>query len=410
MHTFTKEDFREALLLSIHELARNTSTPHVYAAPLATRITKHLRAKLEDAGKKEEAEGLKLTGRIFGPVLFENSSPAALKFRDFLKAFSEEVEVYRGPRGDMVKLVNPRFDPRSLDSRALVHEYHSLLRKYIKSISKEPRSKDVPANQLALRLKKMAKEQGTRFDLKLIGYSSLSEWLQAVPGVDVHTVDGVARVVWQNQDFGSADFLNGAERTGYLLVDATDTLFTICDLLGGEEPSPNQMPDWGKVLRYCRNRWSSIGSWEGRYLAGLLPEEARRQKSFFNYLQDIGYRVLRLSSVEGQDPEESRSNRALVSKEGLEKAVNLLEEVGSPDGLLVVGHHESLGPVLEKRLQNRPSGLTGVIGFKRKMPEQLLALQDRGLLIIDIEKDCRAFNAPIEESLQLEDLTAELVL
>lgn len=50
----------------------------------------------------------------------------------------------------------------------------------------------------------------------------------------------------------------------------------------------------------------------------------------------------------------------------------------------------------------RAGRLTRVMGFLEKMPPELLQLKRRGLVVIDLERDCHAFSRPLKRALGID--------
>src|SRR2546428_1943653 len=95
--------FAELLTQALREFTEKQGRDVVYAAPLANRVRELLRVRLGD----DKAE---LDGRFFGPALYSELSQvdhANLKFRDFLDAFPDVVEVFPTPSGDRVRILDP---------------------------------------------------------------------------------------------------------------------------------------------------------------------------------------------------------------------------------------------------------------------------------------------------------------
>jgi hypothetical protein len=141
-----REFFWQLLSESSHELAERTGSDVIFAAPLATLIQRKLRQKLAD-------DSLELAGPIYGPALFPELLPEAygtLKFRAFLEVFPDLVEVFRGPSGDMVRVVK---GGQAVKADELRVRYRELLSQAMRELAQECNELTVPAVQLAKHLK-----------------------------------------------------------------------------------------------------------------------------------------------------------------------------------------------------------------------------------------------------------------
>ena len=109
----SKTTFRQALLTATEELANEQQRDIIFAAPLALRVLERLKRAIGEEKARELAGNLgerqlKLTGSLFGESLCPTVPPEerpALKFRQFLEAFPDIVQVFKGPSGDMVRLL-----------------------------------------------------------------------------------------------------------------------------------------------------------------------------------------------------------------------------------------------------------------------------------------------------------------
>jgi uncharacterized protein len=399
----TREDLKQTLAEAAADIADEQQRDIVFAAPLAVRVAHRLAERL---GERDS----KLTGALFGPILYPNDPPEkwhALKFRHFLEAFPDVVQVFKGPSGDMVRLLKPSArDPGDLNRR-----YRMLLLDTLSGLLRDHQIESIPANQLAIWMKKKM----PAFNVSHLGYSSLSEWLENVPEVNVKHVEGIVRVRFSDAapQAGLASMPHAAElRPAYFLVDSTDLHAVMHEILEAK-PTQAQLPDWAKVLQYCRDRWPNF-DWRCRYFMALTPAEHRTVQGLINYLQAVSFKVVKLNlQDEGSSFEELRQARAQTTLGGLEKALRIIRDEGQPGAVLVASHNAGLGGPLAALLgATDPDREVGVVGLSEKMPAEYLALKNQGLRVIDLERDCHAFKKPLNRSLgyDLEDIPADEIL
>jgi hypothetical protein len=421
-----RQIFGRALQEAGEKMVADQGKNPVFAAPLAVRVLARLKNLLSDDDIRSifarigplDKEKIKLTGNIFGPFLYPNLGPeewSTLKFRDFLLAFPDVVKVHeRESSGDMVQILTTSAEDRV----ELGNNYRSLLLRTLK----EQLARSVggvagvgavtpliPINQLAIWMNRA----DTAFNVARLGYSSFLEWLQKVPEVKISDEDGVIRVgeVHASNSPGSTE-TGPITRTAYLLVDGCDLISTVHEILGSK-PIQSQLPDWGKVLQFCRDKWPNM-DWRGRYFIAQTPDEHHSMEGFTHYLEAVGFKVRSLNFDDnGYTFEESRSARNQVSQRGLEKGLQIISSEATPSVLLVASHSAVLKPLLEELLHKRGAQCqVGVLGFPEKMPRHLTALKRERLLIFDLESDCRAFKKPLKRSfgIDVEDIKAEDVL
>jgi hypothetical protein len=380
-----REFFWQLLSEASHELAERNGTDVIFAAPLATLIQRKLRQKLAD-------NTLELAGPIYGPALFPELPPAAhggLKFRNFLEVFPDLVEVFRGPSGDMVRVVKGSQEVKVEELRA---RYRGVLVQAMHELSTERNELIVPAVQLAKRLKKL----DLGFEPRRVGHSSLVDWLERQTDlIDVshREYGGRVRLLDSKPQANTAEQDPSMPQVGYLLVDSSDMLAALHGILGGK-PSGDQLPQWANLLRFCREQ-IRLAEWRARYFMTLGKSPADNTEGFKTYLEAVGFKVVQLVlggealSMEALLEERLKANRTAVGK--------MLAAISNRTAhVFVVSHSESIAAPLLELLKCRMCGVRiGVVGFPERMGDGLLKLKDSGLLIIDIERDAKVFKQPI---------------
>ena len=380
--------FWQVLFEASHELAERNGRDVIFAAPLANLIQQKLRRKLAD-------ENLELAGPLYGPALFPDLAPTAysgIKFRSFLEAFPDLVEVFRGPSGDMVRVVKGAQEGKAEE---LALKYRDLLNRAMQEISLERGEDTVPAVQLAKRLKKF----DPAFEPKRAGYASLVDWLEGqkdIVEVTHREFGGRVRLLKPTAKAEpSVPAGAGAQQVlaGYLIVDSSDILAALHGVLGGK-PTGTQLPEWSNLLRFFREHFPGA-EWKGRYFMTLGKSPADTTEGFKGYLEAIGFKVIQLAlGAEDRTVEELVEERLKANRVAVAKMLTAVMDQGAH--VFVVSHSESAVMPLEKLLESRAPGASiGVVGFPERMAEGILALKKSGLTVFDIERDARVFKQPV---------------
>jgi hypothetical protein len=375
----------QVLFEASHELAEKHGRDVIFAAPLANLVQQKLRRKLADAT-------LELAGPLYGPALFPDLPPAAyggLKFRSFLESFPDLVEVFRGPSGDMVRILKAAQEQKVEE---LAARYRDLLLKAMHEISQDRNEPFVPAVQLAKRLKKL----DAGFDPRRAGYASLVDWLEGqkdIVEVSHREFGGRVRLTNSTSAAQLSATKTSAVAVGYLVVDSADMLSVLHGVLGGK-PAGGQLPEWSNLLRFFRERFPGT-EWKARYFMTLGKGPVDTTEGFKGYLEAVGFKVIQL--VMGDDIlplEQMLEERAKANRTAVSKMLNAIPKTGSH--VFVVSHNDSIALPLLQLLDSRgPEVSIGVVGFPERMAEGVIRLKASGLMIFDIERDARAFKQPI---------------
>jgi hypothetical protein len=380
--------FWQMLFEASHELAERNGRDVIFAAPLANLIQQKLRRKLAD-------ENLELAGPLYGPALFPDIPATAyggLKFRTFLEAFPDLVEVFRGPSGDMVRVLKAAQEGKVEE---LAVKYRDLLRRAMQEISLERGEETIPAVQLAKRLKKF----DPAFDPKRAGYTSLVDWLESqkdIVEVTHREFGGRIRLLSPASE-SEAALLGGVGAqtvpAGYLIVDSADIIATLHTVLGGRPTGP-QLPEWSLLLRFFKERFPGV-EWKGRYFMTLGKSPADTTEGFKGYLEAVGFKVIQLAlGSEILSREELLEERVNANRIAVAKMLSVVDSRTSH--VFVVSHSESVAAPLSRLLELKGPGVSvGVVGFPEKCTESVLRLRQSGLTIFDIERDAKLFKQPV---------------
>jgi uncharacterized protein len=163
----------------------------------------------------------------------------------------------------------------------------------------------------------------------------------------------------------------------YLLIDGENLDATLGSNLLGRKPQPDERPRWDRVLDFARRTW-------GRPVKALFFMNASAGSlpmGFVQALQAIGLRPVPLSGPPG----------VKVVDVGIQR---MLSAVGGTDGWVMLGSHD--GDFLEE-----VDGLLGgdrrvaLLAFRELVSTRYADLTGRGLTVLDLEDDARAFNQPL---------------
>ncbi len=377
--------FWQMLFDASHELAEKHGRDVIFAAPLANLIQQKLRRKLAK-------DDLELTGALYGPALFPDLSSTAhsgLKFRNFLESFPDLVEVFRGPSGDMVRVVKAA---QELKVEELAARYRDLLVRAMQELSRERNEPSVPAVQLVKRLKKF----DPVFEPKRAGYTSLVDWLEGqkdLVEVSHREFGGRVRLTDMTANVQLPAAKASSVAIGYVFVDSADMLTALHVILGGKPAGP-QLPEWSHLLRFLRERFPGT-EWRGRYFMTLGKSPADTTEGFKGYLEAVGFKVIQLALPGDMRPlEEMLEERCKANRVAVAKMLGAVAGQGAH--VFVVSHNESIALPLSTLLESKRSDVSvGVIGFPERMAESVLRLNESGLTVFDIERDAKLFKQPV---------------
>jgi hypothetical protein len=376
-----REFFSDLLDQALREFTEKQGRDVVYAAPLANRVRELLRVKSGD----DKAE---LSGTLFGPALYPELNAverAGLKFRDFLDAFPQAVEVFQTPSGDRVKVLDTEHAKRVDD---LGTRYKGILIGALQDLVQFRKEPTVPTVQLIKWLKKRDPE----FDIRKLGFTSLADWLESLRDTVELThreFGGRVRFVEKPLAEQTPTSTPPLVSTGYLLVDSVDILSALHELLG-TKPSQSQLPDWGQLVRFVQQRVPA-GTWKGLYFMAIQQQQMDSLEGFRSYLEAVGYAVIPLAS-EGDPLDMARKlkERASATVSAIKRMLTALK--GQKGHVLVVSHSTEIVEELSELLKARaPEVQIGVLCIPEMLPERLRRLRDSGLAIFDLEKEAGVF-------------------
>jgi putative heme uptake system protein len=384
MKKLDKLFFGDVLKSASHEMAEKQGRDIIFAAPLANLVQKMIRSRLAN-------ENLQLDGRVYGQALFPHLSPvehAGLKFRNFLEAFPDLVEVFRGPSGDMVRIVQSGQAQKVEES---LPRYRELLTKAMRELTEIRDESLVPGVQLSKWFKKHVPE----FDPKRLGADSFLDWLEKQSDlVEVsHREFGGRICLLERKTVPDTAKIQTNTPLGYLLVDSVDMLSALHALLGAK-PSAQQLPDWGQLLNFVRKRFPA-DEWKGRYFMTLGRNPTDSTDGFKAYLEAVGYKVIQLAIDSEPIPlEMALQERSQVNREAVAKMIQAL--AGQNAHVLAVTHSDAMTLSLSRLLERKSAqSVVGVVGFPERMAEGILCLKQSGLVVLDADRDVKLFKQSI---------------
>ncbi len=164
--------------------------------------------------------------------------------------------------------------------------------------------------------------------------------------------------------------------TTYLLVDGENIDATLGASILGRRPRPEERPRWDRLLDFARERWDQEPT--GLFFLAATTE---LPMSFVQALLSIGYRPVPLTGAPGEKVVDIAIQRTMEALEARSSDVMLV----SNDGDFTEG--------VERLLDGRRR--VAVLGFTEFRNSTFTALGGRGLELLDLEYDARAFTAPL---------------
>lgn len=163
----------------------------------------------------------------------------------------------------------------------------------------------------------------------------------------------------------------------YLLIDGENLDATLGGNLLGRKPQPDERPRWDRVLEFARSTWDRPvkALFFMNASAGTLP------MGFVQALQAMGIRPVPLSGPPG----------VKVVDVGISR---MLGAIGGTEGWVMLGSHD--GDFLDE-----VDALLGgdrrvaLLAFRELVSTRYAELTSRGLQVLDLEDDARAFNLPL---------------
>lgn len=181
--------------------------------------------------------------------------------------------------------------------------------------------------------------------------------------------------------------MSDSEPVTYLLVDGENLDATLGSSLLGRKPHPDERPRWDRVLEYVRTTWQRPvkGLFFMNASTGFLP------MGFVQALVAIGFRPVPLSAPPG----------VKVVDVGIQK---MLGAISGTDGWVVLGSHDGdfldeVGALLDGDRR------VALLAFREHISTRYAELHERGLSVLDLEDDAKAFNQPLPR-LRIIDLDA----
>lgn len=164
--------------------------------------------------------------------------------------------------------------------------------------------------------------------------------------------------------------------TTYVLVDGENIDATLGGSILGRRPRPEERPRWDRLLQFARDRWhqDAVGLF-------FLAANSELPMSFVQALLSIGYRPVPLTGSASEKVVDIAIQRTLAALGDREGDVLLV----SNDGDFVEG--------MESLFDGRRR--LGVIGFTEFRNHTFTPLVHRGLEVIDLEYDVKAFTAQL---------------
>ncbi|RCK70250.1 NYN domain-containing protein [Desertihabitans brevis] len=171
----------------------------------------------------------------------------------------------------------------------------------------------------------------------------------------------------------------------YLLVDGENLDATLGQSILRRRPLPQERPRWERLLQFVEARWSQpVKGLFFLAVPGELP------MPFVQALTAIGFVTVPLSGA----PDEKVVDIAIQ---------RTLEEIGRRRGDVVLASHD--GDFLPQMSALVGERRTALVGFSEFRNSGFTALAERGMELIDLELDVKAFNErlprlrviPIEE-------------
>jgi uncharacterized protein len=180
--------------------------------------------------------------------------------------------------------------------------------------------------------------------------------------------------------------------TTYVLVDGENIDATLGQSILGRRPRPEERPRWDRLLQFARDRW-------GQEAVGLffLAANSELPMSFVQALIAMGYKPVPLTGTASEKVVDIAIQRTLAAL------------ADRPGDVLLVSNDGDFVEGMESIADGRR---LGVVGFTEFRNQGFAPLVQRGLEVIDLEYDVKAFTAqlprvriiPIEEFDPLEFL------
>lgn len=173
----------------------------------------------------------------------------------------------------------------------------------------------------------------------------------------------------------------------YLVIDGENLDATLGNTLLQRKPNPDERPRWDRVVDFAARTWDR----PVRALFFLNASAGTMPMPFVQALSAIGIRPVPLSGPPG----------VKVVDVGIQR---MLRAIASTDGHVVLGSHD--GDFLDEVRELVDSGRqVALLAFREFVSTRYAELTARGLQVLDLEDDVRAFNKPLPR-LRIIDLDA----
>lgn len=180
----------------------------------------------------------------------------------------------------------------------------------------------------------------------------------------------------------------------YILIDGENIDATLGVNILKRAPRADERPRWDRVLEYDAFSDGEVHDGEApddevRNARGLffLNASQRTAAPFVQALLAIGWQPLQLTS--------DATDRKIVD-EGIQRTLEAIAQA-RPGADVVIGTHDvDYLPQIEQLLDN--GHRVAIMCFREYLSIQLAELEDRGLVVLDLELDVHAFNMPLNRS------------
>lgn len=209
---------------------------------------------------------------------------------------------------------------------------------------------------------------------------------------DIEAVDSIKTIV------NSVESKNSQKATplAYLIIDSASFLENLHVILGGVKPGPKSLPNWDQLRKYLQAHFPA-NEWKALFLMAVANAQGDGVEGFKGYLEAVGFQVLQLG-LESQPAEMGGiiKERSRVSALAASKLLSHIATAGTNTHVFVVTHASTVATALSELLKKRQEGARiGVIGFPEHMDTSLLKLKEKGLHVVDIETEAKAFKSPL---------------
>ncbi len=417
--TLTLEHFRKALTASLDEIRQKTGQNYVYAARLAVELNRQLRVL---TGRPE----FRLDGHIFGPVLYPDSAApnwVEMKFRDFLYAFPDIVEVEPTSSGDLVRV-------KRVESGEVRHKHFVGLN--VEPKTGIPASRDSAQREAIQELHEIVSEMCGESGGPVPVISAFLKASEAVRATLRSAVSETGSLIGVLQSYPSSFLVSypefggllqpvetvpeAASKPGYLIVDSASIMGQLGDIIGAR-PTPSQRPNWDVLADYISSGFPA-SEWKLRYFHVVqsvqhesVPIAAEKTEAFTRYigfLEATGYSVISLENDDvDSDYKRRHQSRLSTSRQAIQQFIEKLAEI--PSHLALVTNQRELLEIAAARSNDPSVGATVLCGLRSDFLEaHSEAWNTPRLRVVDLESDVRAFNErlPQRKSVTVEQFDA----